>query len=92
MKLKMTNNDIQKAYMGSDQVAKIYLGTDTIWPTSQPEPVYSAMPLTFEILSAGTIYLRQRENANQVAYEYKTYNSKSDYLNNAFADAELAYG
>jgi hypothetical protein len=87
-----TTKDIAAAYMGTDSVAKIYLGSEVVWAASQPEPVYSAMPLTFEILSAGTIYLRQRENANQATCEYKIYNSESDYLNNAFADAELAYG
>lgn len=47
----MTNKEIQNAYVGDTQVEKIYLGTDVVWPTI----VYSAMPLTFEILSAGTI-------------------------------------
>ena len=48
----MTNLDIQNALVGNTQVDKLYLGADAIWPTT---PVYSAMPLTFEILSAGTI-------------------------------------
>lgn len=48
----MTNLEIDKAYVGTDQVEKIYLGADVIWPTT---PVYSAMPLTFEIISGGTV-------------------------------------
>ncbi len=37
--------------VGDSQVAKICLGTDIVWPDIN----YSAIPLTFEILSAGTI-------------------------------------
>lgn len=48
----MTNKEIQNAYVGDTQVEKIYLGADIVWPTT---PVYSAMPLTFEIISGGTI-------------------------------------
>lgn len=51
----MTNNDIQNAYMGVSAVTKICLGEDVVWPTTPPVPVYSAMPLTFEIISGGTI-------------------------------------
>lgn len=51
----MTNKEIQNAYVGDTQVEKIYLGTNIVWPTIPPEPVYSAMPLTFEIISGGTI-------------------------------------
>lgn len=50
-----TTKDIAAAYMGTDSVAKIYLGSEEVWAASQPEPVYSAMPLTFEILSDGDI-------------------------------------
>lgn len=48
----MTNLEIENAYMGSDLVDKIYLGDELIYPTT---PVYSAMPLTFDIISGGTI-------------------------------------
>lgn len=48
----MTNNEILNAYVGDTQVEKIYLGTDIVWPTTI---IYSAMPLTLEIASAGTI-------------------------------------
>lgn len=51
----MTNKEITKAYIGNTQVEKIYLGTDVVWPTTPPEPIYSAIPLTFEIISGGTI-------------------------------------
>ena len=47
----MTNLEIANAYVGDTQVDKIYLGTDIVWPTID----YSKLPLTFEILSAGTI-------------------------------------
>lgn len=50
----MTNLEIQNAYVGTDQVEKIYLGAEQIYPTTPPVPV-SAMPLTFEILSGGTL-------------------------------------
>ena len=49
----MTNNDMTAAYMGVSAVTKICLGEDVVWPTTPP--VYSAMPLTLEIVSAGTI-------------------------------------
>lgn len=54
----MTNLEITNAYMGVSEVDKIYLGDALIYPTTPPtppEPVYSAMPLTFEILSDGDI-------------------------------------
>jgi hypothetical protein len=51
----MTNLEITNAYVGDTQVEKIYLGTDVVWGGSEPEPIYSAMPLTFEILSDGVI-------------------------------------
>lgn len=51
----MTSLDIQKAYVGGTEVDKIYLGNEVIYPSTPPEPAYSAMPLTFEIISGGTI-------------------------------------
>ena len=56
--LIMTNLEIQKAYVGSTEVSKIYLGAELIYPTTPPGPAYSAMPLTFEIISGGTLYWR----------------------------------
>lgn len=47
--------------VGEDQVEKLCLGLETVWereggdPPVPPEPAYSAMPLTFEVISAGTI-------------------------------------
>ena len=54
----MTSLDIQKAYVGGTEVDKIYLGDEVIWSGNTPTPTpsgYTAMPLTFEILSGGTI-------------------------------------
>ena len=52
----LTNLNIVSAYVGYDEVVKMYLGSDVVWePAPEPEPVYSAMPLTFKVLSAGTI-------------------------------------
>lgn len=54
----MTNIEITKAYVGSTEVSKLYLGVNQIYPsgpTPPPVPDYSKMPLTFEMLSAGTI-------------------------------------
>ena len=53
----MNNLEITKAYVGNTQVSKIYVGGEAVWPTTPPPPtpVYSAMPLTFEVISAGTI-------------------------------------
>ena len=72
----MTNNEILNAYVGDTQVEKIYLGTDIVWPTIPPEPVYSAMPLTFEINGGGRIYWglsnptgdTHEENAKTISY------------------------
>ena len=55
----MTNKDISAAYIGSEQVDKIYLGEDLVYGGEAPEPIYSAMPLTFEVISAGTINFRR---------------------------------
>ena len=57
----MTNLDITKAYVGSTEVSKVYIGDSQVYPsgpTPPPTPVYSAMPLTFEIISGGTISWR----------------------------------
>ena len=55
----MTNKEINAAYIGSEQVDKIYLGEDLVYGGEAPEPIYSAMPLTFEVISAGTINFRR---------------------------------
>ena len=68
----MTNLDISRVYIGIEEVDKIYLGNTQIYPTT-PEPVYSAMPLTFEIISAGTItwerYAGSSTNSKTIQYK-----------------------
>lgn len=54
----MTNKEINAAYIGSEQVDKIYLGEDLVYGGEAPEPIYSAIPLTFEVISAGTLNFR----------------------------------
>lgn len=51
----MTNKEITNAYYGADQVQKIYLGSDVIWPTTHD---YSKDYLTIEALESGTFYAR----------------------------------
>jgi len=72
----MTNLEITSAYVGSDQIIKLYLGAETIWSSSTPPvpptPVYSAMPLTFEIISGGTIVWRAQNTAYTKTIEYST--------------------
>lgn len=47
---------IEAAYVGTNEVSKIYMGSDVIYEKSGPAPIdYSTMPLTFEALSDGTI-------------------------------------
>lgn len=51
----MTNLEIQKAYIGNTEVDKIYLGAELIYSAGTgPTPIVGT-PLTFEVLSAGTI-------------------------------------
>ena len=71
----MTNLEINAAYIGSTEVTHMYLGDELVW-RSEPEPPgpdYSAMPLTFEILSAGTIMWWQNGGSTSDAktIEYK---------------------
>lgn len=47
----MTNFDMTSGYVGTREVQKILLGTGVVWPTID----YSQIPLTFEIISGGTI-------------------------------------
>ena len=51
----MTNKEITNAYYGTDQVEKIYLGSDVVWPAGSPSHDYSKDYLTFEITSPGNI-------------------------------------
>lgn len=57
-----TTKNILKAFVGSEGVEKMYLGSELVWEPTNPVPVYSAMPITMQVLSAGTI-------------EFKPYNS-----------------
>lgn len=65
----MTNLEMTNAYVGNTQVEKIYLGTDVVWPTID----YSKIPLTFEVLSAGTItwerYAGGSTNSKTIQYK-----------------------
>lgn len=48
--------DITYFAVGDTQALKVCLGAETVWESGgTPTPVYSAMPLTFEIISGGTI-------------------------------------
>ena len=65
----MTNLEITNAYVGSDQISKLYLGGEAIWPSTPPTPVYSAMPLTFEIIGGGTIMWYSQQSNKVVEYQ-----------------------
>lgn len=62
----MTNKEITNAYYGADQVEKIYLGSDVIWPAQEPGPGpgpepahdYSKDYLTIEALGSGMFRAR----------------------------------
>ena len=65
----MTNSDITAAYYGVDPVNKIYLGDELVWPTTPPDP-YLSMPLTFDIISGGSIGLASTFNTT-TRYRYQ---------------------
>ena len=49
--------DISAAFVGSTGVDKLYLGNEVVWQSTPPGPTpYDQQYLTFEVLSAGTIY------------------------------------
>lgn len=52
----MTNYDIENAYFGADQVDKIYLGDEVVWPT---EINYEELYLTVESITGGTFNIRK---------------------------------
>ena len=68
----MTNNDIDKIYLGSDSVSKVFLGTDLVWPYTPPVPPtpVSGDYLTFEILTGGTINWKTYNSANTKTISY----------------------
>ena len=49
----MTNLDMNKCYVGLDEVDKVYLGSEQVYPTAGPSG-YASMYLTVEIISAST--------------------------------------
>ena len=50
---------IEAAYVGSDEVNKIYMGSNVIYEKTGPAPIdYSTVPLTIEALSDGNINIR----------------------------------
>lgn len=62
---------ITNFYVGDIQADKICLGAEQVWPTGpKPEPVYSAMPLTFEIISGGTINWKTDKAGNSLTIYY----------------------
>lgn len=63
----MTNNDITAAYMGVSAVTKICLGEDVVWPVID----YSQIPLTFEIISGGTIVWSTSSTSMRKTIQYK---------------------
>lgn len=63
--------NITNLCVGSEQVLSACIGTEVVWPTGpKPEPVYSAMPLTFEIISAGTINWKANNAGNTLSIYY----------------------
>lgn len=52
-----TNLDIVSAYVGSQDVSKIYQGDEQIYPTAGPADPYASMYLTAEIISGNTFYI-----------------------------------
>lgn len=54
--IKIGDLNINKLCVGDSEVSKVYLGDTEVYSSGPaPEPAYSAMPLTFEIISGGTI-------------------------------------
>lgn len=51
----MTNKEISGGYVGTDQVTKMYLGGDVVWPLV---PDYPNEYMTVEALSSGNFYVR----------------------------------
>lgn len=66
----MTNLEINSIYVGDTQVAKLYLGADVVWSSVEPEPVYSAMPLTFDITGDGYIAWKRGNSSTFYTIEY----------------------
>lgn len=61
----MTNLEITKAYVGNTEASKIYLGNDLVWNSID----YADIPLTFEIISGGTIMWFSQQSNKVVEYQ-----------------------
>ena len=68
---------IANLYLGDIQALSACLGTQVIWSQSGSGPDYSSMPLTFEILSAGTIIWKASNTAYTTTIEYSTDNGEN---------------
>ena len=64
----MTNLEIDKAYVGGDQVEKIYLGEELIYSGGTTPVDYRSMPLTIEALSGGTLQLTNNTSQTNIYY------------------------
>ena len=60
----MTNTDITTCYIGNVVPEKLLLGSEVVWPAQPPGPVYSALPLTFKVISGGTIVWKRYGGAS----------------------------
>lgn len=58
--MKIGDLDIANFMLGDTQVEKICLGSDLVWPTDLD---YRTIPLTFEIISGGTIGFRTADSS-----------------------------
>ena len=65
----MTNNEIAAVYYGVSPVDKIYLGDELVWPTTPPDP-YLDMPLTFDIISGGTVCWKTNSSSGAKTIQY----------------------
>ena len=65
--------DIVSAYVGTEIVERLYLGDELVWG-GEPGPDYSKMPLTFNIISGGTINWR----ATSASFTKEIYYSIND--------------
>lgn len=74
MKKYPTREDVKEAVennlLGKPYVAYIEDEQVIDWDGYKPEPVYSATPLTFEVISAGTILWRAQSTASTRTIEY----------------------
>ena len=63
--IKIGSTDISKLYMGDTEVTKAYLGSTLVYENATD---YSKMPLTLEVVSGGTIYLKGNNISRSVEY------------------------